>query len=393
MVTYVKMPKLSRAMEEGIVGKWHKKVGDKVSEGEILCEIETEKAVDELKAPDSGILRRIMSPEGSAVKVNEAIAIIAGADELLPEKETTFEKPDVQPTLKDKYVGVSTIERPATAQPKEIVKVSPVARKLVKEHGINLEGIVGTGPCGRIVRDDVQKLIARGEKVKTVPLTRMRQIIKNRLDYSVKTALHVPLTIEVDMTNAVELVRKAKQEAENVHDKRVTPTGLLVKAVAKSLVEHPIVNSRLVNDQVEMPEEVNVGVAVAIEDGLVVPVIHNADKKSLREIAKTITSLSEKARSGSLSTEESTGGTFTVSNLGMFGIDLFAPIINPPESAILGVGRVVKKPVVIDDKIEIRSMITLTLVFDHRIMDGAVAAQFLQTLKCHLENLDFFVAG
>jgi len=201
-----------------------------------------------------------------------------------------------------------------------------------------------------------------------------------------KTALHVPLTIEVDMTRVVELLTKFRPGIENMHNVRLTITSILVKAVARALEGHPILNSRFENEQIVIPEDINIGVAVAIEKGLVVPVIHNANKKSIIEIAKKIKELAEKARKESLSTEESTGGTFTVSNLGMFGIDLFAPIINPPESAILGVGRIVKKPVVLNDKITVRSLMTLTLVFDHRIMDAVVAAKFLQTLKRILKN-------
>jgi pyruvate dehydrogenase E2 component (dihydrolipoamide acetyltransferase) len=376
-------------MEEGIVGKWHKAVGDPVDKDELLAEIETEKAVDELKAPEAGILRRIMFPEGSIVKVNEAIAIIADADEALPEEVPPSEPPEMQPP-KAKKAEASAIGGPPVSQPEKVVKGSPAARKLAEAHGVALDEVVGTGPGGRIVRKDVQRLITAEAQIKRVPLSRTRQIIKNRLDRSMKTALHVPLTIEVDVTNAVQIVKQAKQEAENAQGLHITPTSLLVKAVATVLADHPIVNSRLANDdQIETPRDVNVGFAVAIDDGLVVPVIRNADEKSLTEVAEAIAFLSKKARRSSLSSEETTGGTFTVSNLGMFDIDLFAPIINPPESAILGVGRIVKRPVVLDETIQIRSMMTLTLVFDHRIMDGAVAAKFLQALRGYLESLGF----
>jgi len=373
MVTYVKMPKRTLTMEEGIVGKWYKKAGDEVRKGEPICEIETEKSVDELEAPESGILRKIIVPEGSVVKVNRAIAIIAEPDELLSEEEVPVEE-------------VVKIEKAEVGKREEKMKTSPIARKLAQEHGINLEEIRGTGPNGRIVKEDVLKAIQKVERVKVVPLTRMRKVIKERLSYSLKTALHVPLTIEVDMTRAVELLTKSRPEIEDVHNVRLTITSILVKAVARALEGHPILNSRFENEQIVIPEDINIGVAVAIEKGLVVPVIHNANKKSIIEIAKKTKELAKKAREESLSTEESTGGTFTVSNLGMFGIDLFAPIINPPESAILGVGRVVKKPVILNGKIDAKSLMTLTLVFDHRIMDAVVAAKFLQTLKGILKN-------
>jgi pyruvate dehydrogenase E2 component (dihydrolipoamide acetyltransferase) len=373
MVTYVKMPKRTLTMEEGIVGKWYKKGGDEVKKGEPICEIETEKSVDELEAPESGILRKIIVPEGSVVKVNEVIAIIAEPDELLPEGEVPIEE-------------VVKIKKPEVGKREEKMKTSPIARKLAQEHGINLEETRGTGPNGRIVKEDVLKAIQKVERVKVVPLTRMRKVIKERLSYSMKTALHVPLTIEVDMTRAVELLTKSRPEIEDVHNIRLTITSVLVKAVARALEGHPILNSRFEKERIVIPEDINIGVAVAIEKGLVVPVIHNANKKSIIELATKIEELAKKAREESLSTEESTGGTFTVSNLGMFGIDLFAPIINPPESAILGVGRVVKKPVILNGKIKVRSLMTLTLVFDHRIMDAVVAAKFLQTLKGILKN-------
>jgi pyruvate dehydrogenase E2 component (dihydrolipoamide acetyltransferase) len=384
MVTYVKMPKLTWTMEEGVVGEWHKKVGDQVKKGDTLCEIETEKSVDELKAPDSGILGKIIFAKGSIVKVNEVIAIIASPSENLPE--------EVPAEVEEKPSESKPIEEPAKAaevsvsEETEELKVSPVARKVAEEHGIDLRQIQGMGPEGRIVKEDVLKAVEKTLHVKTVSLSRMREAIKNRLSLSVKSALHVPLTIEVDMTEATKLINELRVKMEQEYEVHPTPTGLLVKAVAKTLEAHPILNARFVNEHLDMPEEINIGIAVSLEDGLVVPVIRNANKKTLVEIAKDVMSLAEKARTQALSTAESTGGTFTISNLGMFGIDFFAPIINPPESAILGVGRIAKKAIVINNEIALRSMMTLTLVFDHRIMDGSVAARFLQSLKENLEK-------
>lgn len=386
MVTYVKMPKLTWTMEEGLVGKWHKKVGDEVEKGEPICEIETEKSVDELEATESGILRKIVVPAGSIAKINQTIAIIAGPDEPFTEEEPIpVEEVVPRPEVVKEIVK---IKKPEVGKRKERIKASPIARKLAQEHGINLEEIRGTGPDGRIVKEDVSKAIEKAQRVKVIPLTRMRSVIKKRLSYSMKTALHVPLTIEVDMTNAIKLLETLRPEIEKTHNVRLSLTSLLVKAVAKALEDHPVLNSRLENEQMVIPEDINIGVAVSIENGLVVPVIRNANIKSVIVIAKAIKVLTQKARKESLSTEESSGGTFTITNLGMFGIDLFAPIINPPESAILGVGRTTKKPVVLNDKVTTRSMMTLTLVFDHRIMDGVVAAKFLQTLKGILEKPD-----
>ncbi|UCG37103.1 MAG: 2-oxo acid dehydrogenase subunit E2 [Candidatus Bathyarchaeota archaeon] len=386
MVTYVKMPKLTWTMEEGLVGKWHKKVGDEIKKGEPICEIETEKSVDELEATESGILSKILVPSGSIAKINQTIAIIAGIDESLPQKEPIpVEEVVPRPAVAKEIVK---IKRPEAGKRKERIKASPIARKLAQEHGINLEETRGTGPDGRIVKEDTLRAIEKAQRVKVVPLTRMRSVIKKRLSYSMKTALHVPLTIEVDMTNTTKLLETLRPEIEKTHNVRLSLTSLLVKAVAIALEDHPVLNSRLEDEQIVISEDINVGVAVSTQEGLIVPVIRNANTKSVIEIAKATKILTEKARKENLSTEENSGGTFTISNLGMFGIDLFAPIINPPESAILGVGRTIKKPIVLNDKVTTRLMMTLTVVFDHRIMDGAEAAKFLQKLKRILEKPD-----
>ena len=381
-------------MEEGTIGKWYKKEGDRVEKGEPLCEVETEKTVDVIEAPASGVLRKIIFSEGSIVPVNKIIAVIAEPDEVLPDLERLIESAE-KLAKKTEVIPAAEIEKPMEIKEKEGIKVSPAARKLAEEYGIDLGQIKGTGPEGRIVREDVLKAIEEAKAkipvtptaktVKVIPLTGMRKVIADRLTYSARTALHVPLTIEVDMTEVVKLLEEVHPEMEKkgVH---ISYTHILIKAVAEAIKEQPIVNSIVENEHIKMLGDVNIGVAVALEDGLIVPVIHNADKKSITEIVTTLQDLIEKAREGKLLTREASGGTFTISNLGMFGIDFFAPIINPPESAILGVGRIVKKPLVLDDEITIRSTMTLTLVFDHRIMDGAVAARFLQTIKRLLEN-------
>jgi len=395
MPTLVELPRLTLTMEEGTIGKWYKKEGDRVEKGESLCEVETEKTVDVIEAPASGVLYKIIFPEGSIVPVNKIIAVIAEPDEIIPDLERLIESVE-KPAKKTEAIPTVEIEEPMQIiKEEERIKVSPSARKFAEEYGIDLRQIKGTGPEGRIVREDVLKAIgeARAEvtvtptakSVKIIPLTGMRKVIADRLTYSARTALHVPLTIEVDMTEAAKLLEGCRPEIEktNVH---ISYTHILIKAVAEAIKEHPIVNSMIENEQIRILEDIHIGVAVALEDGLIVPVIHNVNKKSITEIAITLKDLIEKARQGKLLTREVSEGTFTISNLGMFGIDFFAPIINPPESAILGVGRIVKKPVVLNDEITVRLMTTLTLVFDHRIIDGAVAAKFLQTLKEKLEN-------
>jgi pyruvate dehydrogenase E2 component (dihydrolipoamide acetyltransferase) len=397
MPTFVELPKLTLTMEEGTIGKWYKKEGDRVEKGEPLCEVETEKTVDVIEAPASGVLRKIIFPEGSIVPVNKIIAVIAEPDEVIPDLERLIEGVEKAPGEKAEALPALEIEKPMEAiKEEERLKVSPVARKLAEEYGIDLKQIKGTGPEGRIVREDVLKAIEEVKVkvavapavkvVRPIPLTGMRKVIADRLTYSARTALHVPYTVEVDVTEITRLFQEVRSEIEKKTGIRISYTDVLVKAAAEAIREHPIINSMIENDKIKILEDINIGVAVALEDGLIVPVIHNADKKSITEISATSKDLIEKARQKKLLTREASGGTFTVSNLGMFGIDFFAPIINPPESAILGVGRIVKKPVVLDDKITIRSIIALTLVADHRIIDGAAAARFLQTLKRILEN-------
>jgi len=277
-------------------------------------------------------------------------------------------------------------------------KISPFARKLAEKHGIDVAILGGTGPGGRIVKKDVQKAIQTPkaqermtapkpiERGKIIPFVGRRKVIADRLSRSARTALHVPLTMEVDMSETTRFREKLNREYEEKGEIRPSYTDILVKAVATALEEFPMVNSILENGQIKIGEEINVGVAVATDEGLIVPVLRHADKKSLLEIALSTRELVDKARQNELVTREVSGGTFTITNLGMFDVDLFAPIINPPESAILGVGRIAKKPVVLGDEVVVRPIVTLTLVFDHRVMDGAEAARFLQKIKNILEK-------
>lgn len=392
MVTYVKLSKLTWTMEEGLIGRWYKEEGDRVEKGETLCEVETEKTVDVIEAPESGVIRKITALSGSIVPVNQILAVIAEPDEALPDLDQLIESAQ-RDIVQPEPAVAAEVEEPRKRMREERIIASPAARKLAEEHEIDLRSITGTGPGGRIVRKDVlgaaeakaqTAALRTVEPAKVIPLAGMRKVIADRLAYSARTALQVPLTIEVDMTEAVKFLQELRIEtAKNI---RVSYTDILVKAAAKALKEHPNVNSMIENEEIKILQDINIGVAVALEDGLIVPVVRNADRKTITEISATIKELVEKSRQGKLLTKEASGGTFTISNLGMFGIDLFAPIINPPESAILGVGRVAEKPVVRGDQITVRSMMTLTLVFDHRIMDGAVAARFLQTLKNTLEN-------
>ncbi len=363
MVTKVVMPRLSLTMKEGTVGRWYKKEGDIVEKGEPIVEVISEKATYDLEAPFSGILRKILVEEGVDAPVNAVLAIVTAPDEPFSETEILAEAPQ------------------AVEEAEKRVLASPAAKRLAREYGIDLSLVKGSGPAGRIVEKNVRRFIeeTRGipPKVKEViPLSGFRKTSAERVSLSFKTAPHSTIMMEVDVSKATKLHEKLQ----------VSYTAILVKVVAKALTEHPIINSTLEGNQIQIFEDVNVGVAVATEYGLVVPVIHNADRKSLKETDAAIKELTEKARQGKLTREDLSGGTFTITNLGMYGVEFFTPIINPPEAAILGVGKMVEKPVVIGGKIETKPFMTLSLSYDHRIVDGAPAAEFLRKIKEKIEE-------
>lgn len=367
MVTKIVMPRLSLTMKQGMVGKWYKQEGQMVEKGEPIAEVVSEKATYDLEAPASGLLRRILVQEGVDTPVNAVLAVITAPDETFSEMETISETP-----------------QPIEPEGEKRVLASPAAKRLAREYGMNLSTIVGSGPDGRIVERDVERFIEERDetapKVKEiVPLSGFRRTSAERLSMSFKTAPHSTIMMDVEVAKAVELHEKAQ----------VSFTTIIVKAVSKALAELPHINSRLEKDEIKMFEDVNVGVAVATKNGLLVPVIRNSDKKSLEEIEAAIKQLSEKAKQGKLSRQEVTGGTFTITNLGMYGVDFFTPIINPPESAILGVGRVADKPVIIGGRVEVKPVMTLSLSYDHRIIDGAPAAEFLRNVKEKIGKPDF----
>jgi len=373
------MPRLSLTMKEGTVIQWFKKEGDPVKKGEPLVEVLSEKVTYDVEAPASGVLRKILAQEGVDVPVAGTLGIITEPDEPLPKIE---EAAPVAPpeTIEEKV----SVPEEMVKKARERVVASPAAKRLAREHGVDLTKVKGSGPQGRIVEADVRRYLE-----KTVPLTpRVREVIPlmgirkttaERVSMSARTAPHSTITMEVDMSKAAELREKTG----------VSYTDVLVKAVAKALREHPLLNSTLQDDRIKIYEDINIGVAVATEKGLVVPVIRNVDKKTLTQIASTLKELVEKARGGKLTKEDLTGGTFTITNLGMYGVEVFIPIINPPEAAILGVGKVTEKPVIENKEIRVKPTVHLSLSFDHRIVDGAPAAKFLQKIKQLLEGLNF----
>jgi pyruvate dehydrogenase E2 component (dihydrolipoamide acetyltransferase) len=367
MVTKIVMPKLSLTMKEGTVGKWYKKEGDTVEKGEPIVEVISEKATYDLEAPASGILRKILVEAGVDSSVNAVLAFITAPDETISETEARAEgKPQ------------------AVEEAEKRVLASPAAKRLAKEHGIDLSAVKGSGPEGRITEEDVNRFMEETHGIlprvkEIIPLSGFRKTSAERVSMSFKTAPHSTVMMEVDVSKAKEFHEKLQ----------VSYTAILVRAVAKALIEHPMINSTLEGDQIKLFEDINVGVAVATEYGLIVPVVHNADRKSLTEIDALINDLSAKARQGKLAREELTGGTFTITNLGMYGVEFFTPIINPPETAILGVGGMIEKPVVIDGKIEVKPMMMLSLSYDHRVVDGAPAAEFLRKVEKKIEKIEF----
>ncbi len=376
MATAIRMPKMGLTMKTGTVAKWLKSEGDRVKKGEPLVEIMTEKITNTIEAPVDGVLLKIVAPKGAKLPIEALLAVIGEEGE------------DISALLAEAS-AVSGAAPPAEVSAQAAagrVKISPAARKLAEEHGIDHTRIKGTGPEGRITREDVERAIAEGMRpaderpvLEVIPYEGMRRAIGENMVYSWTVAPKVTLHTSVDLSGLLAL-RKSINEGAKERDK-VSVTDLLVKAVAKALALKPRMNVTLDGEEIKVLKDINIGVAVALPDGLVVPVIRNADQKSLYQVSRELKDLAKRARRNKLQPDELTGGTFTLTNLGVYGsVDGFTPIINQPESAILGVGRTVEKPVVVDGQIAIRPMLGLSLAFDHRVIDGAPAAEFLKVL-------------
>jgi pyruvate dehydrogenase E2 component (dihydrolipoamide acetyltransferase) len=398
VATTVIMPKLGLTMKEGTIEKWLKREGDRVQKGEPLVEIITEKLNFQYESPAAGILRKILHPEGKAVAVTTPIAIIAEEGEALPEFDA------IKPEAPAEAPVPAAAVRGEIKERGERIFATPVARKTAQEKGIDLSLLKGSGPEGRITLTDVltaaQKIQAEGVSAsvpaqksteKLIPLKGIRKIIAQRMTESFRDVPHFYLSVEVDMSAVQDLKEKVKDEIEKRARIKLTVTDILVKVAAAALKEYPIMNSRIEGDQIRLLEEINVGVAIALEDGLIVPVVRRADQKTLTEIASAIRTLTKRARRGKLALEDVGGGTFTLSNMGMLGIDKINPIINPPECSILGVGRTVEKPVVRRGEIQVKPMAWLTLSSDHRIVDGAAAGLFLNRVQKIIENPAFLL--
>jgi len=398
------LPKLDEAMLTGRIVRWMKKEGDRVEKGESILEIETEKVTFEIEAEESGILSKVMAKAGDEVPVGATIAFILQPGEKAPEvpEPVVTAKGEVQvevPQLVVAAKGEVQVEVPQLTKEAEAIKASPLAKNIAKEHNIDLSLVAGTGPGGRITKEDVLRAVEESKVIaappvreevalaeeEIVPLSSMRKVIARRMTESFQSP-HFYLTVEVDTQ---ELGKTRKQLMPPIESKigiRLTVTDLIIKMVAKALEDNPSVNCAYVDGAMKLFKRIDIGLVTAVEGGLVVPVIRQANKKSLAEIAQARAELAQRARDRKLSMEEMRGSTFTISNLGMFEIDQFSAILQPPEAAILAVGRIADKAVVRDGQIVIRPMMTLTLSIDHRVLDGVIGSQFLQSLKNYIEN-------
>lgn len=414
-VTVVTMPRLSDTMEEGTVATWLKKVGDEVSEGDILAEIETDKATMEFESFNSGTLLHIGLQEGESAKVDALLAILgpkgtdvsqiaknfSAASTSESKKESTQQetKTEPAPEPQKESVASATVSQPVVSETSSNgrIFVSPLAKKMAEEKGIQLSQVKGTGEHGRIIKRDIENftpaaLQGVGSTAKFVPAgqesfdekpnSQMRKVIAKRLAESKFSAPHYYLNVEFDMDNAIAF----REQYNSIPDTKISFNDMVVKACALALKKHPQVNSQWFDDRMKLNNHVHIGVAVAVEDGLVVPVVRFANEQSLPQINAAVKDFAGRARNKKLTPQEMEGSTFTISNLGMFGIESFTSIINQPNSAILSVGAIIEKPVVKNGQIVPGNTMKLTLACDHRTVDGATGAQFLQTLKNYIEN-------
>src|SRR6266567_3406594 len=434
MATQVVMPKLSPTMEEGQLSRWLKKEGDKVSMGEPLAEIDTDKATMEMQSLANGVLLKILVNEGESAPLGDPIAIVGAEGEDISnlvgaKKAANEEAPSAKPKTEDaeekeeepeevEPAKPKKAEPPKREEPKSVTApsrddgrqlISPIAARMAAEAGINLKSLQGSGPGGRIVKRDVEDAISgKVQRIPTTPRLRavparplekgevyapsayrdepaseMRRTIAKRLVTSLGPVPHFFLTTEIDMERAADLRRAIN---ELYPDAKISINDVIIKVAAAALIQHPQVNASFQEKNIRYYEHADIGVAVATENGLITPVVRSADLKSLPEIGAEVRELAERARARKLKPEEYTGATFSISNLGMFGIDEFTAVINPPEGAILAIGAMVPRPLVKDGEITIRQTMRVTMSCDHRVIDGATGAQFLQTFKQILEN-------
>lgn len=403
-VEVITMPRLSDTMTEGKVAKWHKNVGDTVKEGDLLAEIETDKAVQDFESEFNGVLLKQGVEEGGAAPVDSVLAIIgpAGTDVSAveaPKAAASTEKPAEQKT------EAKTEEKAAPAvssSSSDRVAISPLAKKMAQDKGVDINSVQGSGENGRIVKKDIENYqpaakapasapaasaapvavsFVQGEDTET-PNSQVRNVIAKRLSESKFSAPHYYLMVEINMDKAIE----ARKEINSLPDTKISFNDMIIKATAIALRKHPQVNSSWAGDKIIHRGNINIGVAVAIPDGLVVPVLKNTDQMTYTQISAAVKDMASRAKNKGLKANEMEGSTFSISNLGMFGIETFTSIINQPNSAILSVGAIIEKPIVKDGQIVVGNTMKLSLACDHRVVDGATGAQFLQTLRTYLES-------
>ena len=418
MAELIKMPRLSDTMEEGTVATWFKKVGDKINEGDILAEIETDKATMEFESFYDGTLLYIGVKEGETTKVDEPLAIIGEANEdykslledvsktVVEEKVEEKVEPDVEKEIEEKQEekqekAIDTIEKETKVQEiktssslsNDRIFISPLAKKLANEKGIDISQINGSGENGRIIKSDIENYTSssKGVKSKTfvgvedfqeVPHSQMRKTIAKRLSESKFEAPHYYLTVEFNMSNAIII----REQYNSIPDTKISYNDIIIKACSLALAANPKLNSQWFEDRIRYNHHIHIGVAVGVDEGLIVPVLRFVDQMSIVDINSSVKDLAGRAREKKLTPEEMQGSTFTVSNLGMFDIESFTSIINPPNSVILSVGSIIQKPVVKNGNIEVGNTMKVTLACDHRVVDGLTGAKFLQTLRQYVEN-------
>lgn len=417
MATIVKMPKLSDTMTEGVVAAWHKKVGDTVKKGDLLAEIETDKATMEFESFFNGTLLHIGVEQGKGAPVDSVLAIIgekgedvnailATAQAAAAKKEEPKAEPKAEPVKQaepQKQAEPVKVAAAATPQPVAVssngdarIKASPLAKKMAAEKGLDLGGVSGTGDYGRVVKRDVanwhpgklgglafgNNVINTTEGFTEEPVSQMRKTIARRLSESKYAAPHFYLTMEIDMDQAW----KSREAINQLAETKISFNDMVIRACAAALRQHPKVNSSWLGDKIRYNQHIHIGVAVAVEEGLLVPVVRFADQKSFMQINGEVKTFAKKAKEKKLQPSDWEGNTFTISNLGMFGIEEFTAIINPPDACILAVGGIKDTPVVRNGQIVPGKVMKVTLSCDHRVVDGATGAAFLQTLKMMLEN-------
>ena len=443
MSVNVTMPKMGMTMKVGKVSKWYKHEGDSLEKGENLFEVETEKITNKIESPGTGILFQIVVPEGSTVPVGTILAVIAQAGES-PERIEGIHAGEVVEVKAEAGKPPSAEAKTSVVEEKRILatpsarrvakeldvdlalvtgtgpdgkikdadvlkfheegppapKITPLAAEMVKQEGLDISTITGTGENGKITRQDVERALAalkvapqeEPSLVKVIPFEGIRRVIADNMHASLQNAAQLTAFTEVDVTEMVRFRDLMRAEYKKDESVQISYNDIIVMATARVLMSHRIMNSTLIGEEILVHDTVHLGIAVALSEGLIVPKLRNAEKKNLLQIAREVRQLAQKAREGALSVEDVTNGTFTISNVSMLDMDGFTPVLNPPETGILGVGRVIEKPAVFNGEITIRHMMTLSLTFDHRVVDGAPAMTFLKDLARRLAQPTLIMA-